>query len=135
MKHYKNAALFYTIAATAGGIFYREFTRFNSFTAPTALAKLHTHYFMLGMFFFLILLLLEKVFAFSDKRTKRLTTVYHIGLNLTCVMLAVRGVVQVLGTELSKAADASISGIAGIGHLLLGFSLFLIVLQACKKAV
>ena len=44
-------------------------------------------------------------------------------------MLAVRGVVQVLGSPLSSGLDAAISGIAGIGHILLGVSLVLVLLQ------
>ena len=51
------------------------------------------------------------------------------GLNLTAVMLAVRGVTQVLGTELSSGMSAAISGMAGIGHILLGVSLVLLLLQ------
>lgn len=55
--------------------------------------------------------------------------VYHAGLNLTAVMLMVRGVTQVLGTALSSGMDAAISGMAGIGHILLGVSLVLLLLQ------
>ena len=31
MKRYMNTALFYAILAMAGGVFYREFTKFNNF--------------------------------------------------------------------------------------------------------
>lgn len=55
--------------------------------------------------------------------------VYHIGLNLTAVMFVVRGVAQVLKTPLSSGMDAAISGMAGIGHILLGVSLVLLLLQ------
>lgn len=55
--------------------------------------------------------------------------VYHMGLNLTAIMLAVRGVTQVMGTTLPRGADAAISGMAGIGHILLGISLVLLLLQ------
>ena len=44
-------------------------------------------------------------------------------------MMVVRGVAQVLGTELSKGANAAISGVAGIGHILLGVSMVLVLLQ------
>ena len=60
--------------------------------------------------------------------------VYHIGLNLTAVMLVVRGVTQVMGADLSKGVDAAISGMAGIGHILLGVSLVLLLLQI-KRSV
>ena len=41
---------------------------------------------------------------------------YNIGVPLTSLMMLARGVTQVLGTELSAGASASISGIAGIGQ-------------------
>ena len=117
-----------------GGVFYREFTKFNEFTEKTTLGVVHTHYFVLGMLFFLLLLLLEKNFAFTTVKTKRTLWIYHIGLNLTGVMFVVRGVAQVLGVQLSSAANAAISGIAGIGHILLGVSLILILVQI-KRSV
>ena len=49
-------------------------------------------------------------------------------------MMVVRGVAQVLGTEFSKGANAAISGIAGIGHILLGVSMVLVLLQL-KRSV
>ena len=60
MKRYINTALLYAVLAMAGGVFYREFTKLNGYTDPTALSVVHTHYFLLGMVFFLLLLLLEK---------------------------------------------------------------------------
>lgn len=129
MKRYMNSAMLYAILAMAGGVFYREFTKFNGFTAKTTLSVVHTHYFLLGMVFFLLLLVLEKNLFFSGEKTRRVLAVYHIGLNLTAVMLVVRGVTQVVGTNLSRGADAAISGMAGIGHILLGVSLVLLLLQ------
>lgn len=129
MKRYMNSALLYAILAMAGGVFYREFTKFNGFTAKTTLSVIHTHYFLLGMVFFLLLLVLEKDLSFTGAKTGRVLMVYHIGLNLTAVMLVVRGVAQVIGAELSRGADAAISGMAGIGHILLGVSLVLLLLQ------
>lgn len=129
MKRYLNAALTYAVLAMAGGVFYREFTKFNGFDGRTALGVVHTHYFMLGMVFFLLLLVLEKTFSFTGAKTGRVLAVYHVGLNLTAVMLAVRGVTQVLGIELSSGMSAAISGMAGIGHILLGVSLVLLLLQ------
>ena len=129
MKRYINTALLYAILAMVGGVFYREFTKFNGFTAKTTLAVVHTHYFLLGMVFFLVLLVLEKNFLFTNTKTGRALAAYHVGLNLTAVMLVVRGIVQVLGITLSAGANAAISGMAGIGHILLGVSLVLLLLQ------
>lgn len=134
MKRYANTALLYAILAMVGGVFYREFTKFNGFTAKTALSVVHTHYFLLGMVFFLLILVLEKAFSFTGAKTGRVLALYHVGLNLTAVMLVVRGVFQVLGTSLSAGMNAAISGIAGIGHILLGVSLILMLLQI-KRSV
>lgn len=133
MKRYMNLALVYALLAMVGGVFYREFTKFNGYTARTTLGMVHTHYFVLGMVFFLLLLLLEKNFSFTGPKTGRILVAYHLGLNLTAVMFVVRGITQVLGMELSSAMSASISGIAGIGHILLGVSLVLLLLQIKKK--
>lgn len=129
MKRYMNMALLYAVLAMVGGVFYREFTKINGFTAKTTLAVVHTHYFLLGMVFFLLLVLLEKSFSFTGPKTGRVLAVYHIGLNLTVVMFVVRGIVQVLGTALSAGMDAAISGLAGIGHILLGISMVLLLMQ------
>ena len=134
MKRYMNAALVYSLLAMAGVVFYREFTKFNGFAGKTTLSVVHTHYFLLGMVFFLLLLLLEKSFSFTGAKTGRILVLYHIGLNLTAVMFVVRGVTQVLGTALSSGMSAAISGMAGIGHILLGVSLILLLLQV-KRSV
>lgn len=134
MKRYINSALVYAVLAMAGGVFYREFTKFSGYTAKTTLSVVHTHYFLLGMVFFLLLLLLEKSFSFTILKTGRVLAVYHVGLNLTAVMLVARGVTQVLGTALSSGMSAAISGMAGIGHILLGVSMVLLLVQV-KRAV
>ncbi len=128
-KRYINTALLYAVLAMIGGVFYREFTKFNGFTGETTLGVVHTHYFMMGMVFFLLLLLLEKNFSFTGEKTGRVLIFYHIGLNLTVVMFLVRGISQVLKINLSSGMDASISGVAGIGHILTGVSLVLLLLQ------
>ena len=89
---------------------------------------------MLGMFFFLILMLVEKSFAFSDSGAGKILIAYQAGLNITGIGFLMRGLVQVLETELSKGLDASISGIAGIGHILTGVSMILLLLKVKKRA-
>ena len=133
-KLYVKLALIYSVMAMIFGVFYREFTKFNHFTGVTNLSVIHTHYFMLGMFFFLILMLLEKNFRFSkQKNVKRDVVIYQIGLNITAATFFVRGLTQVLNPNISKAFDASISGVAGIGHILLRVSMVLILLKIKKS--
>ena len=134
IKRYANLALIYAVVAMVFGVFYREFTKFNDFSGQTRLSVLHTHYFMLGMFFFLILMLMEKVFSFSGESTVKILIVYQVGLNITGLGFLLRGLMQVWGEQLSKGMDASISGIAGIGHILTGVCIVLLLLNVRKKA-
>lgn len=97
-----------------GGVFYREFT---------TLSVVHTHYLMLGMVFFLMLVLLENSFHFIDNKVLKYLLFYHIGLILTVVMLTIRGVVQVL------SLDALIAVLFGIAHLILGISMVLVLIS------
>lgn len=53
----------------------------------------------------------------TSVKTQRALFAYHIGLNLTAAMLAVRGVPQALGTVLSSSISAAISGVSRIGHI------------------
>ena len=74
-KRYANMAIAYGIIAMIAGVFYREFTKFHHFSGQTNLSVMHTHYFLLGMFFFLILMLAERICSFSDKNTGKLLIV------------------------------------------------------------
>ena len=134
MKRYINYSIIYSLCAIVGAVFYREFTKFNGFTGKTTLTVVHTHYFLLGMVFFLIMLLLEKNFKFSNKKTGKLLVAYHIGINATVIMLIVRGIIQVLNIPLTKVTSAAVSGVAGIGHIILGVSIVMLLLEV-KKSV
>ena len=46
---------------------------------------------------------------------------------LSVFMMLIRGTLEVIGLPLSSALDASISGIAGIGHILLGTGLIIVI--------
>lgn len=118
MKRLMNASIVYGVLALVGGVFYSELTKLNGFTGFTTLSVVHTHYLMLGMVFFLMLVLLENNFHFIGNKVRKYLLFYHIGLNLTMV--------QVLSLNVSSAA---ISGIAGIGHLILGISMVLVLIS------
>ena len=136
MKRYLNISLAYAVAAMVGGVFYREFTKYAEFSGKTSLAFLHTHYFMLGMFFFLALALLERAFAFSEQKASRSwVTVYHVGLNITTVCLFLRGLAQATQAELSPALNGALSGVSGIGHILLGSSIIALLILIRRSAI
>ncbi len=135
MKKYLNVALIYAIAAMAGGVFYREFTKFNGFEGVTVLGKVHTHLFLLGMLLFLVISLFAARYKLEEIRLCRICMpIYHSGIVLTAVMMEVRGITEVLGSSLSGGATAAISGIAGIGHVALGAGIVLLILSLKKAA-
>lgn len=123
MKRLMNASIVYAILGLMGGVFYREFTKLNGFTDFTTLSVVHTHYLMLEMVLFLLLVLFEKNFHFVDNKVLKYLIFYHIGLNLTVVMLTIRGVVQVLSLDVSSAV------LSGIGHLILGIFMILVLIS------
>lgn len=125
-KRYATTSFIYAIIAMVCGVFFREFTRIKGFDGVTRLSVLHTHYFVLGMLFFLVALLLEKNYALSEQKlSKAFFVLYNIGLNITGITFFVIGFMQVQGIEFTKSMNGALSGIAGIGHALLGVSIIL----------
>ncbi|HML66756.1 MAG TPA: DUF2871 domain-containing protein [Clostridia bacterium] len=136
IKRYFNAAIVYAGLALAGGVFYREFTKYTLFTGKTNLAFIHTHYFMLGLFFFLALALLERAFTFSAQKGSRgWVMVYHAGLNITTACLFLRGLAQATQAVLSPAMNGALSGVSGIGHILLGSGMIALLILIRRSAI
>lgn len=135
MKKLSNAAFICTILALVAGVIYREYTKMLGFTGETNLSLLHTHLFTLGMIFFLIVLALEVTLNLSKQKYFNVFFIfYNVGLSLTAIMMAIRGFLQINGGQLSKALDASVAGISGIGHILLGVGLVLFFINL-KRAI
>lgn len=127
MKKYTRLAFIYLILAAASGVFYREFTKYNSFTGKTTLAISHVHLFSLGAILSLIIAIFCMLTNLEDQKwEKRFYILYNISLPFMVIMFYVRGITQVLSVELSKGTSAAISGVAGISHILLGVSLFIL---------
>lgn len=129
MKKMVSTAFCYAVAAMAGGVFYREFTKFNGFAGTTALGLLHAHLFMLGMVFFLLAALFCGRWQLPRSRKFRaFYGLYNAGVPLTAAMLLARGVLQVIKAPLTPALDGAVSGLAGLGHLLTGAGIVLFFL-------
>ena len=134
MKKLWRTAFFYAAAAMAGGVFYREFTKLNGFTGNTTLSVVHTHLFLLGMVFFLLLLLLERQFALTThKHFGKFFALYNTGVLITAGAFLWRGIPQALSLSFSRGMDASISGVAGLGHILTGAGIILFFLMLKKQ--
>lgn len=120
MKKLINMAFGYGLVGLAGGVFYREFTKYNDFTGTTALGKLHVHLLVLGTLLCMLLALFSLQTDLTQQKTfARFQMIYQVALPFMAVMLLVRGVTEVLGTELSRGLNAAISGMAGIAHILM----------------
>lgn len=116
MKKLYNAAAVYMILGLAGGLFYREYSKYFNFDGFTQLSVVHTHLLTLGMLFFLLVLVLEKVFTLSKSRWFNLFFWhYNAGLLLTAGMMVIHGMMTLRG----KADSAMLDGISGLGHIII----------------
>lgn len=135
MKKHIVIAFVYALAAMACGVFYREFTKGFDFSAPTALGKVHTHLFLLGMVVFLLVALFDARLGLQkDKLYKPFMGVYNAGVVCASVMMLVRGILQVTEASLSSGADAGVSGVAGIGHAVTAVGLLLLFIMLIRRA-
>lgn len=135
MKKYVNLSLVCAILGLLCGVFYREFTKIFAFTAKTMLAAAHSHLLLLGSVAFLLVGMLAAKYPLESEKTFRVAGIlYPAGLALTVLLMLLRGIFQVADVALSRGLDASVSGIAGIGHILLGVGI-LFFFVALKKAV
>lgn len=124
-----SSSFHYAIAGLACGVFYREFTKFNAFTGKTTLAFTHLHFLVMGTLLFLILAAIALHTDLAEQaRFQQFRKVYAVALPFMAVMFFVRGILQVLQTPLSTGANAAISGIAGISHILMTAALVLLFL-------
>ena len=129
MRRLLYSFLFYMIIGLLSGFYYRELTKAYHFTGDTQLALVHTHTLILGMFMFLLLLPLEKVFKLSSYYLFNwFFIVYHLGVIVTIGMMTYKGTLQVIGAKYSPEA---LAGFAGIGHtgMLAGLLLLFFLLR------
>ncbi|MTB70781.1 DUF2871 family protein [Arsenicicoccus sp. MKL-02] len=122
----------YTALGLLGGVYYRELTKAHDYLGATQLSVVHTHLLALGTLLGLILLGLERAFALSrTAQWKPFLVAYHAGLVVTVAMLTIKGTLQVLGS--TAASSPAISGISGLGHILLTVSLVLLLMGLKKR--
>ncbi|WP_195892877.1 DUF2871 domain-containing protein [Bacillus massiliigorillae] len=136
MKKLFNSAFIYLVVALISGVLFREFTKILGVTDTTALGKVHGHLLTLGFMMFLIFLVLDKCFKLSEAKNFNLFFIlYHIGLVVSVASMLTRGITSVLeingSLTLSNGLDAAISGISGLGHIILtiGLVLFMFILK------
>ncbi|WP_019240691.1 MULTISPECIES: DUF2871 domain-containing protein [Bacillus] len=138
MKKLFNSAFAYLVVALISGVLFRELTKIWGVFDTTALGKVHGHLLTLGFIMFLIFLLLEKNFQLStSKRFNLFFILYNVGLILSTTMMFIRGIVSILvikgSFELSNGLDAAISGMSGLGHIILSIGLFIFMFILMQK--
>ena len=119
----------YTLSpGAAADVFFRS-SRTSRSSPGRPLGLMHPHLLVLGFVVFLIATLFALRDDFTgDKLFKPFYIVCNVGLVVTVCMMLVRGVVEVTGAPLTMP-DAAISGIAGIGHILIGVGLVLLTVM------
>lgn len=120
------AAGAYTVLGLAGGLLYREVTRGEPWQF-TQLNVVHTHLLALGTLMMLIVLVLTKTFALSQRREMTyFWWLYNVGLVLSTTMMTVKGIMQ----QTQEVDSAALAGISGLGHILLtaGLAFFFVAL-------
>ena len=133
MKKYLKISFVYIAVGLAYGVFFREFTKFNSYSAYSALNVIHPHVLILGGLVFMLLGLFSNFLeAEKSKIYKWFMYVYNIGLPFMSVMMLIRGILTVLGTDLSSGVNGMISGIAGVSHVMVGAGLVLLLVMLIK---
>ncbi len=137
MKKLINIAFIYAFFALASGVFFREFTKFYSFTGDTNLSLLHVHMLVLGTVIYLVLALFSiNTDLLEVKKFKLFNILYNIGLVSMFIMIFTKGILEVMNVTMSKALTASISGISGLSHIILtmAFVLLFMIMKNLKVA-
>ena len=130
MKRLFNLSFFYLILGLALGVFFREFTKLIDFSGATTLNVAHTHTLVLGFIFFLVIVILEKVFTISNIKYFNIWLItYNIGLLSLISTLVARGILEILNKDF-----AGLPHIAGTSHAILGLSLIWLMI-ILKKSI
>ena len=119
MKRIFYLSLFYLIFGLSFGVFYREYTRAMDFGGSTALSFVHPHILTLGFLFFILVLVLNKIFELTEfKYYRSFIVIYNIGLILSVLAMICRGILDIIKFDFN-----ALSYIAGIGHIILAIGL------------
>lgn len=119
-----NTGFVFIILGIFAGAFYREFTKFLGFEGVTSMSVMHTHLLTTGAIMFIIFALCFRVFSVQpSKKLNILLPAYLISVVGNVGVMFARGLYQVMGWEITRTVNATLSGIAGIVHILLTITL------------
>lgn len=124
----------FLVLGLAAGVFYREFTKFFGFTGKTTLSLSHTHLLVLGFILMLLFALLWRN-AVAMEKTRRPFILYLTGLTWTVAAFMVRGIYTITAEGQTLINDAALSGMAGLGHILLGVGLVWLMVRVSRTSL
>ena len=129
-----NIAIIYFILAMAGGVFYREFTKFYAYSMPTVLSVIHTHLLILGTLLFIILAVIAKVTNIQNNRLfKKFVIIYNFSLPFMILTMLIRGILQITNTAINSLIDKMLSGFAGLSHITMMIALLILLISLKKE--
>ncbi|WP_019639707.1 DUF2871 domain-containing protein [Paenibacillus fonticola] len=129
MKKLYYTSFFYAILGLISGVAYREITKHSDFSGHTVLVALHTHILVLGFLFFIVALILAKLFQVHEAKSFRAWyIVYNLGLLISIATMAVRGMLQINGSDISFLPH-----IAGLGHTILAAGIIWLLVLLRKR--
>lgn len=115
------------------GVFYREFTKYFSYTEANHLGKLHVHTLALGFIVAMLLYLLVKNFDSNRLISiKRPLYTYITGLIFTITTMTVFGIYDVVRNGEKTINIKALEGFSGMGHIILSVGLVYLLLKIKK---
>lgn len=117
-----------TIVGIFAGAFYREFTKFIGFSGTTSMSVMHTHLLTTGAIMFFLFALFFRVFAVEpSKKLRILLSLYLVSVVGNVAIMFARGLYEVMGWEITRTVNGTLSGLAGLDHTLLTVTLIWII--------
>ena len=121
------AAAVYLGLGLFAGVFNREYTKGGEFggIGGSQLGVTHTHLLVLGFIMMLIVVAIDQSLGLNSRLFPWFFWVYTAGMAISMGALFFRGLATVAGTDSGPA----LSGVAGLGHILLaaGLVIFMVV--------
>lgn len=124
------------ILGLTGGVFYREFTKLFDYTQNTMLGKVHGHVLALGVIFMMVIFLLAKdnqLLKGGKQSIGKGVIIFNSGIFVSALFMVIRGIMEVLGYVPSSMENGMISGLAGIGHIILALGFGMVLYKTIKR--
>lgn len=122
------SAFSFLISGLIAGAFYREFGKIAPLDPN--LLRVHGHLIVLGFIVLFVFFLALKSLQIQGQEFKTTLKIYEAGMFLTYSIMFLHGLINLY--KPSKLLINSMTGFAGVGHILLGVSLVMIIFKLIK---